>query len=140
MTSLILRTATPLLVSLMIVYSIFVLFRGHNEPGGGFIGGLIAASAFCVLGISSGPQAVRSALRVPPMSLAGTGLFFAGISGLVAALFEQPFLTGKWYFPETELDMKIPIATPVLFDIGVWLVVVGTIVAITLVLAEWGNN
>lgn len=137
MNSIILRTFTPLLVSLMVVFSIFVLFRGHNEPGGGFIGGLIAASAFCVLGIASGPESVRRALRFPPLAIAGLGLFFGTISGVVAVLFEEPFLTGKWYFPETDLDVKIPIATPVLFDIGVWLVVVGSVVAIVTVLAEW---
>jgi len=135
MNSLILRTVVPLLVSLMVVFSIFVLFRGHNLPGGGFIGGLIAASAFAVYMIASGPAIVRKALVLHPISIAGIGVLLAALSGVLPLLFGEPYLTGMWWLPE-----NIPItvvATPVVFDIGVYLVVVGTIVAITLALEEW---
>ncbi len=135
MNSLILKTAMPLVVSLTLVFSVFVLFRGHNEPGGGFIGGLIAASAIALYAITEGPAAARRALRVHPLALAGAGLVIAGLSGLPSLFFEQPFLTGKWYIPEMDPDMKF-IATPVVFDIGVWLVVVGTITALALGLEE----
>ncbi len=135
MNSLILRTAMPLLVSLTLVFSIFVLFRGHNEPGGGFIGGLIAASAFALYAITEGPAAARRALRIHPIALAGIGLAVAGLSGLPSLLTADPFLTGKWYIPEFDPSLKV-FATPVLFDIGVWLVVVGTITALALGLEE----
>lgn len=135
MNSLILRTIVPLLVSIMVVFSIFVLFRGHNLPGGGFIGGLIAASALAVYMISSGPAAVRQALVVHPISIAGAGVVLAALSGLPGLLFGEPYLTGMWWLPEN-LPIKI-IATPVFFDIGVYLSVVGTLVAIALALEEW---
>lgn len=137
--SLILRATTPLLVSLMIVFSLWVLFRGHNHPGGGFIGGLIAASAFALLGLASGTEAVRKALRVAPLAVAGTGLFLSTASGIASAYFRDPFLTGQWYTPMLG-DIKIPVATPVVFDIGVYLVVVGSLIAILLVLAEWDQR
>jgi len=135
MNSLILRTVVPLLVSLMVVFSIFVLFRGHNLPGGGFIGGLIAASAIAVYMISTGPGAVRSALIIHPISIAGVGVLLAALSGLPGMLFGDPYLTGLWWLPE-DLPIKV-VATPVVFDIGVYLAVVGTVVAIALALEEW---
>ncbi len=135
MTSLILRTIMPLIVSLTMVFSMFVLFRGHNEPGGGFIGGLIAASALALYMISDGPAAVRRALWVHPLSFAGLGLAIAGASGFISLLTGDPFLTGKWYIPDMDPSLKY-FATPVLFDIGVWLVVVGTITAFALELEE----
>ncbi len=135
MNSLILRTAAPFLTCLMLVFSVFVLFRGHNEPGGGFIGGLIAASALALYGIAEGPQSLRRALVAPPIAIAGVGLFLAALSGFPSVLFGDTFLTGKWYIPEFDESLKF-IATPVLFDIGVWLVVVGAITAFALGLEE----
>ena len=135
MSSLILRTIVPLLVSLMVVFSIFVLFQGHNLPGGGFIGGLIAASAIAVFMISSGPEATRKALVIHPISIAGLGLIFAALSGLPSLFQGKPYLTGLWWLPEN-MNIKI-FVTPVVFDIGVYMVVVGTVVAIALALEEW---
>ena len=65
MRTLIFRTVAPCLTSLMLLFSVFVLLRGHNEPGGGFIGGLIAASAFAIYGIAFGVPAARRALLFP---------------------------------------------------------------------------
>jgi len=135
MQSLILRTATPILVSLTLVYSIFVLFRGHNEPGGGFIGGLIAASAIATYAIAFGPEIVRRAIKVPPMAVAAVGVLMAFLSGVPAILLDQPYFTGQWPFAEVGGALK-NIATPVVFDIGVYLVVVGTIAALVLSLEE----
>lgn len=135
MNSLILRTVIPLLVSLMVLFSIFVLLRGHNLPGGGFIGGLVAASAMGLYMIATGSTAVRAALPLHPMSIAGIGLFMAALSGVPSFIEGVPFLTGLWWLPEG-IPLKL-FATPVMFDIGVYLVVVGTITAIALALEEW---
>ena len=59
MRTLIFRTVAPYLAALMVVFSVFVLLRGHNEPGGGFIGGLIAASAFAIYGIACGVSGMK---------------------------------------------------------------------------------
>jgi len=133
--SLILRTAAPFLVGLTFLFSIYVLLRGHNEPGGGFIGGLIAASAMATYTIAEGVSSARRALVIPPIALAGIGLLAAICSGLVSFFFEDAFLKGQWYLPEWAPDLKL-ISTVVLFDIGVYLVVLGTISAIVLALEE----
>ena len=82
MNTVIFRTAAPYLTALMVVFSIFILLRGHNDPGGGFIGGLIAASAFAIYGIANGVAPVRRALYFHPITLAGFGLFLAGLAGI----------------------------------------------------------
>ena len=135
MNTLILRTVAPFLTALMIVFSIFVLLRGHNEPGGGFIGGLIAASAFAIYGIAYGVAAVRRALWFHPLSIAGAGLMLAVVSGLISAFAGVPFMTGLWIYPHL-FGVEVPLATVMSFDIGVYLVVVGSITSIALALEE----
>jgi multicomponent Na+:H+ antiporter subunit B len=135
MNTLILRTVAPVLTALMLLFSIFVLLRGHNEPGGGFIGGLIAASALGVYGITFGVGAVRRAIRYHPMAIAGAGLMLATASGLISILFGVPFMTGLWVYPQI-LGVEVPLATVMSFDIGVYLVVVGAIASIALALEQ----
>jgi multicomponent Na+:H+ antiporter subunit B len=135
MQSLILRTLAPFLTALMLVFSIFILLRGHNAPGGGFIGGLIAASAFAIHGIAFGVEAVRRTLRIHPLTLAGLGLLTALISGLVSVIYRVPFLTGLW-FSLPLLGDKLDISTVQFFDLGVYLVVLGAFAAILLALEE----
>ena len=127
MNSLILREASRLLVALMLVFSVFMLLRGHNEPGGGFIGGLIAAIAFALYALATDAQAVRKALRADPRVIAAVGLGLAIGSGFLALLEPAPFLTGQW---TTIMDFKA--GTPLPFDIGVYLVVVGSVLTIVL--------
>ena len=133
MRTLIFRTAAPYLTALMLMFSVFVLLRGHNEPGGGFIGGLIAASAFAIHGIAFGVPPVRRALYFHPMAVSGFGLLLAAGSGLVSLAFGVPFLTGLCASP-TLLNTTIDLSTVMFFDIGVYLVVVGSITSIAFAL------
>ena len=135
MSTLIFRTVAPLLTALMLVFSVFVLLRGHNEPGGGFIGGLIAASAFAIYGIAFGVPTVRRALHFHPIAIAGFGLLLAALSGLVSLAFGVPFLTGLWTSPSL-LGVNVDLSTVMVFDIGVYLVVVGAISSIALALED----
>lgn len=133
MNSLILCTATRFLLPLLLMFSVFLMLRGHNEPGGGFSGGLVAASAFALYAIAYGVPKTREALRVDPRDFIGVGLIIALLSGVPSLLMNQPYLTGLWfYLPGT----KIKIGTPVFFDIGVYLVVLGITLTIILALAE----
>ncbi len=133
MRTLIFRTAAPTLTALMLLFSVFVLLRGHNEPGGGFIGGLIAASAFAIHGIAFGVRQVRRTLYFHPMAISGFGLFLAMLAGLISFAFGVPLLTGLWT-SITIRDLTVDLSTPMLFDIGVYLVVVGSITSIALAL------
>ncbi|MEF2550510.1 Na+/H+ antiporter subunit B [Aurantimonas sp. A2-1-M11] len=135
MRTVIFRFTAPYLTSLMVLFSIFVLLRGHNEPGGGFIGGLIAASAFAIYGIACGVAPVRRAMYFHPMAIAGCGLMLAVLAGVVSLVTGVEFLTGVWSFPAI-LGGDVGISTPLFFDIGVYLVVVGAISTIGLALEE----
>ncbi len=135
MNTLIFRTAAPFLTALMLLFSVFVLLRGHNEPGGGFIGGLIAASALAIYGIACGVTAVRRAIVFHPLAIAGFGLFAATIAGAVSVFSGVPFMTGLWIYPHL-FGIEVPLSTVMLFDIGVYLVVVGAITSIALALEE----
>jgi multicomponent Na+:H+ antiporter subunit B len=134
--SLILRTATTLLVSLMFIFSLFLLFRGHDEPGGGFVGGLMAVGAFALCAVSYGVGAAKTALRFDPRTLMGAGLTLAALSGLIALVTQQPFLTGLWYDLYLTPDFYLHLGSPILFDIGVYLVVIGATLGIIVALEE----
>lgn len=135
MNTLIFRTVAPVLTALMLLFSVFVLLRGHNEPGGGFIGGLIAVSALSVHGVAFGVAAVRQALRFHPVAIAGAGLLLSTVSGVVSLVAGVPFMTGLWVTPVV-FGTAIPLSTVMSFDLGVYLVVLGAISAIALALAQ----
>ncbi len=80
MNTLIFRTIAPLLVVVMLVFSVFITLRGHNEPGGGFIGGLIAASAIAIYGMAAGPQATVPRPRVARAARVRKRLIIGGLS------------------------------------------------------------
>ena len=137
MNSLILSTATRLLVALMLLFSVYMLLRGHNDPGGGFIGGLLAGIGFALYAIAHGTEAARRALRFEPQAIAMVGLGIALLAGLWAALFGDPLFTGQWWFVgATEGDKGLPLSTVLVFDIGVYLVVVGAVLTLVLGLEE----
>jgi len=139
MNTLIFRTIAPLLVVIMLVFSVFITLRGHNEPGGGFIGGLIAASAIAIYGMAAGPRATRKAMRVDPLAIAAAGVVLAALSGLLSLPFNLPFLTGLWTYLELG-STELAISTPMFFDIGVYAVVLGSISAIALALEDNGED
>ena len=114
-------------------FSLILLLRGHNDPGGGFIAGLLAASAAIVLGMALGVGTVRRLLRVNPIAIAGAGVLLAAASGAVSAFAGAPYLTGLW------LPLHV-FGTPGLFDIGVYLTVFGTVTAIALALEDGGEG
>jgi multicomponent Na+:H+ antiporter subunit B len=134
MKSLILQTASRYLMVLLVLFSVFILLRGHNEPGGGFVGGLLIAGAFALYALAYEAKAARRLLRFDPRTIIGVGLITAVGSGLAAVLFGQPFLTGLW------LPYSIPflgkLGTVFFFDLGVYLVVLGTTLLVLLTLQE----
>jgi multisubunit Na+/H+ antiporter MnhB subunit len=135
MTSTILQTATRVLMPLMLLFAMFLLLRGHNQPGGGFVGGLVVASSFVLYSIAFGVDASRRALLVRPATLLGVGPLIALTSGLPAVITGQPFMTALW----TEVTLgrtAIALGTPLVFDVGVFLAVIGVVLTIVFTLAE----
>jgi multicomponent Na+:H+ antiporter subunit B len=136
MSSLILSTTTRLLQPLLLLYSLFLLVSGHDEPGGGFAGGLVAAAAFSLYAIAHDVAAARRALRFEPSTLIAVGLLLALATGVLPLLWGNPLLTSAW----VELRLwglgALDVGTPMLFDLGVYLVVTGVALTFVLSLAE----
>lgn len=132
MQSVILKTATRLMVGMILVFAVYFLLRGHHEPGGGFIAALVAGTGFALFAIAEGPGKVRLAIRLRPATIALSGLGLAIIAGLPAVFASRSFLTGIWW----NLGSKVSVGTPLIFDIGVFLAVLGAILAILLTLEE----
>jgi len=135
MTSSILQTAARFLMPLLLLFAVFLLLRGHNQPGGGFVGGLVVAASFVLYSIAFGVGAARRALLVRPSTLLGVGLLVALVSGLPGVAVGQPFMTSRWTTVaagSTTLD----VGTPLVFDVGVFLAVIGVVSTIVFTLAE----
>lgn len=135
MTSTILQTATRVLMPLLLLFAVFLLLRGHNQPGGGFVGGLVVASSFVLYSIAFGIDAARRALLVRPATLLGVGLLIALTSGLPAVATGRPFMTALW----TEVHVgnaAVALGTPLLFDVGVFLAVTGVVLTIVFTLTD----
>ncbi|WBA82251.1 MnhB domain-containing protein [Endozoicomonas sp. GU-1] len=92
MSSIIFRTSAHIVTVLMLVFSVYLLLRGHNNPGGGFIAGLIAVIAFALLMLAETPAYVRERLVYSPATFAGSGVAIALFAGLLPLFFGQPFL------------------------------------------------
>lgn len=134
MDSPILRSGARFLVPLMLLFSLFLLVRGHNEPGGGFVGGLVAATAFALVLLAEGRAAAERLLRWDPLAFIVGGLFLALLSGVPPLLREWPYMTGLWL--KVPLPVVGKVGSPVVFDAGVFLVVLGIVLAILFALAE----
>jgi multicomponent Na+:H+ antiporter subunit B len=130
MSSLIFRTAARVLMPLLLLFGLFLLMRGHNAPGGGFAGGLVVAAAYALYTFAAGVKAARHALLADPPQLIGAGLLLALASGLFPVALGSPFLTSMWLNPGAGLG------TPLVFDIGVFLVVIGVVLTIIFTLSE----
>ena len=135
MTSSILQTAVRLLMPLLLLFAVFLLLRGHNQPGGGFVGGLVVAASFVLYSIAFGVEAARRALLVRPSMLLGVGLLVAFVSGLPAVVAGHAFMTALWTTVAVG-SMVIAVGTPLVFDVGVFLAVIGVVLTIVFTLAE----
>ena len=126
---LIFRTAAGFLLPLLLLFSLFLLLRGHYLPGGGFVGGIIAAIAFVLHAFAFGLRNTRKLLRVHPIAFMPVGLGLAVFSAILPIFQGLPVMTGLWLnepFPVIGL-----IGSALLFDLGVYLVVLG--VALTII-------
>lgn len=134
MFSIILSTASRYLFPLMLIFSFFLLLRGHNEPGGGFVGGLVAAAAYALYLIANGVDEAKKLLKAEPIKLMALGLLLAVFSAFISVVIGQDFMTGVW--AKNEFPVVGKVGTPLLFDLGVYFLVLGIVLKIVYSLAE----
>ncbi|URN96493.1 MAG: Na(+)/H(+) antiporter subunit B [Candidatus Pristimantibacillus lignocellulolyticus] len=131
-----LQTATKILVFIIMTFSIYVLFAGHNNPGGGFIGGLITASALILLYIAFDLQSVRDIIPVDFKKLGATGVLIALLTGVASLVLNIPFLSQAYTYVDLPFLGKTELATAMIFDLGVYLAVLGTTMTIITSISE----
>jgi monovalent cation:proton antiporter len=134
--SLILTTVTRLVFFVVLLFSLYLLLRGHNSPGGGFIAGVMTALGILLQSIASDLRYVRLVLRVEPRVLAGIGLMISLTTGLVPMLLGYPFLTSTFGHVHVPGLGEVEIASAFFFDLGVYCVVVGGSLLMMITLAE----
>ena len=135
MKTLILRTASNYMLPLLLVFSVFILLRGHYLPGGGFVGGLIAAIAFVLHAFANGLDNTKGLLRIRPGVLMPIGLGLAFLSGIAPVIaVDEPFMTGLWW-PDP-IPVVGNLGSALFFDIGVYLVVIGVTLTIIFSISE----
>lgn len=134
MQSLILSVASKFLFPLLLLFSFFILFRGHNEPGGGFIAGLIASNSFVLYTFANGIKKSKDVFRIHPSYLVPSGLLIITISGIMPMFKGLPFMTSIWTMVELPV-IEAP-GTPFLFDMGIFIIVIGSILTIVFTIIE----
>ncbi|MBK1442317.1 Na+/H+ antiporter subunit B [Parapedobacter sp. ISTM3] len=137
MKSTILNTASSYLLPILLLFSIFILLRGHYHPGGGFVGGLIASIAFVLHSFTHGTDDTLKLLRIHPGVLIPVGLGLAALSMFAPVFIGDPVMTGLWFdepFPVIGL-----IGSALFFDIGVYIVVVGVVLTILFTISQYSE-
>ncbi len=124
------------LFPVIIVVAVYLFMRGHDLPGGGFIGGLTMAIAFILQYMAGGTRWVEDRLRILPVVWIGSGLAIALLTGIGSWVFGHPFLTTYFQYTDIPWIGRVPTATALLFDLGVFLLVVGSTVLILIALAH----
>ena len=114
----------------------YMFLRGHNEPGGGFAAGIMMAIAFILQYMAGGTRWVESRLRIQAVSWMGAGLLCAALTGIGSWLFGYPFLTSHTRYLELPVLGQIPFASALMFDLGVFLLVVGATALILIAIAH----
>lgn len=136
MPSLILATAARVVQPLLLLFSVFVLIRGHNAPGGGFAGGLVAAIAFTLITVSESAESARRSLRVSTRMLLAVGLLVAAMSGIVGMIAGDAFLEAIFFDLPLLAGGRVELSTVFFFDVGVYLTVIGVTLTIIFTLAD----
>ncbi|MNC23140.1 Na(+)/H(+) antiporter subunit B [compost metagenome] len=126
----ILQTVSKAVVFIILVFSLFLFLAGHNNPGGGFIGGLMTSAALVLLAIAFGMKEVARTIPLDFRKVLAVGLLLAFITGSGSFLFDAPFMSHAFGYFHLPLLGTTELATAVLFDLGVYLAVVGVTMTI----------
>jgi multicomponent Na+:H+ antiporter subunit A len=120
----------PVIVLIIMVGSIYLLFAGHNQPGGGFVGGLVAGAAISLRYVAGGIDEVRRASRLKPWTFLGAGVLVSAGAATWPVLFGDAVLTSSYADPQVVVLGKVPLPSALVFDIGVYLCVVGLVLMV----------
>ncbi|MFD2035339.1 Na+/H+ antiporter subunit B [Belliella marina] len=134
MKTIIFKTASTYLLPLLVLFSIFILLRGHYLPGGGFVGGLIASIAFVIHSFANGIDQTKSIIKFHPGFLMPIGLAIALMSGAAPLFIGESFMTGLWF--EEPFSVIGMVGSALFFDTGVYLVVIGVTLTIIFTISE----
>ena len=128
--SVVLETAVRLVFHTVLVFGVYLLFAGHNQPGGGFVGGLVVGLGFVLRYLAGGRSALRAAVPVDPGVPLGLGLLLSGLTGVVALVLGLDFLESGALERTLPLLGEVKLTSALFFDTGVFLVVVGLVLAL----------
>jgi multicomponent Na+:H+ antiporter subunit B len=128
MNSTILQIAQRYVRLLLLLFAVIALLRGHNFPGGGFIGGLLAGLSIVMKGFAFDIERVREEMRITPVGFLTIGLTLIAMSMVPSLVTGEAFMQGFWIKPELPFIGEIKLGTPLLFDMGVFFAVIGVAV------------
>jgi len=134
--NLILRTMTSLIAFILLGFAVYLLLAGHNSPGGGFVGGLMTSAVIVLLYITHGIDAVKKMIPLNFRKIIPYGILDALLTGVDSFIFNVPFLThtfGSFQFP---FFGEVELATAMLFDLGVYITVLGATITIIYTIAS----
>ncbi len=138
--SVFLQFIAKLMMPVLIMFSLFLLLRGHNEPGGGFVGGLVGSGSIVLMVMAYGPDEVRRRLHIDFLRAMLYGIFLAVIAGVIGLISGGAFLQSSWRDVVIQSIGQLDFGTPMLFDIGVYIAVFGVTVSIVMNMAEEGER
>ncbi|SIS37367.1 Na(+)/H(+) antiporter subunit B [Salimicrobium flavidum] len=133
---LILKTMTSIIAFILLGFSVYLFFAGHNAPGGGFIGGLMTSAAIVLMNMAYGQSGMRNSLPINFRFLFKLGLLIALLTGMGSFLFGEPFLSQTFAYFQLPILGRTELATALLFDLGVYLTVIGVTMTIILSIAD----
>ncbi|RKD73062.1 multisubunit sodium/proton antiporter MrpB subunit [Sinobaca qinghaiensis] len=134
--NLLLQSVTQVVTFLIFAFSIYLFFAGHNNPGGGFIGGLMTASALLLLYLAFDIQSIKKALAFNYVNIIAIGLIISLATGMVSMFLGGPFLNQYDQYVHVPLFGEVHLTTAVPFDLGIYLVVVAIALVIILAIGE----
>lgn len=133
---LMLHTITRIVSFIVLSFSVYLFFAGHNAPGGGFIGGLMMAGALILLYVSFDLDKIKKVLPFDYVAIIGWGLLIAILTGLNSMLFGDAFLTQYFEYYQVPILGEVELTTALPFDLGIYLVVVAVSLLTILSIAE----
>ena len=130
------RVIMQWLFPVIVVFAIYLFLRGHDLPGGGFIAGVTMSIAFILQYMASGTKWIEARLRILPLRWIGLGLIIAVTTGAASLLFGSPFLTSSFQYVDIPVLGRLPLASALIFDLGVFVLVLGATVLMLIALAH----